>query len=357
MTTLDDNFSGTKAVADHLQFDTAALASYLSQHLAGFAGELTVEQFKGGQSNPTYLLHTPNSAAPSYVMRSKPAPIAKLLPSAHAIEREYAVQSGLYGTGVPVAKMHVLCEDESVIGRAFYIMEHVQGRVFWDQALPSLQPAERTAIYREMNRVIAALHSVDVAAAGLASYGKTGQYMERQVNRWTKQYLASETETIEAMNSLMAWLPQHLPASEKTTVVHGDFRLDNLIFHPTEPRVLAVLDWELSTLGDPIADFAYHLMSWHIAPGQFRGIAGLDWAALGIPLPADYEALYSAATGSAKIENLNFYIAFNAFRLAGILQGIMKRVLAGTASSAQATAAGKSARVMAELGWKYAQMA
>jgi aminoglycoside phosphotransferase (APT) family kinase protein len=357
MTTIDDNFSGTKAVADHLQFDSAALASYLRLHLAGFAGALSVEQFKGGQSNPTYLLHTPGSSAPSYVMRSKPAPIAKLLPSAHAIEREFAVQSGLFGTGVPVAKMHVLCEDESVIGRAFYIMEHVQGRVFWDQALPSLQPAQRTAIYLEMNRVIAALHGVDVAAAGLASYGKTGQYMERQVNRWTKQYLASETETIEAMNHLMAWLPQHLPASEKTTVVHGDFRLDNLIFHPTEPRVLAVLDWELSTLGDPIADFAYHFMSWYIAPGQFRGIAGLDWAALGIPQPSEYEALYSAATGSAKIENLNFYIAFNAFRLAGILQGIMKRVLAGTASSAQATAAGKSARVMAELGWKYAQMA
>jgi aminoglycoside phosphotransferase (APT) family kinase protein len=357
MSTLDDNFSGTKAIADHLQFNTAALSTYLSQHLSGFAGELTVEQFKGGQSNPTYLLHTPNSAAPSYVMRSKPAPIAKLLPSAHAIEREFSVQSGLYGTDVPVANMHVLCEDESVIGRAFYIMEHVQGRVFWDQSLPSLQPTERTAIYREMNRVIAALHSVDVAAAGLTSYGKTGQYMERQVNRWTKQYLASETETIEAMNSLIGWLPQHLPSSEKTTIVHGDFRLDNLIFHPTEPRVLAVLDWELSTLGDPIADFAYHLMSWHISPGQFRGIAGLDWAALGIPQPTEYEALYSAATGSAKIENLNFYIAFNAFRLAGILQGIMKRVLAGTASSAQATAAGKSARVMAELGWKYAQMA
>jgi aminoglycoside phosphotransferase (APT) family kinase protein len=357
MTSATDHFTGTKPVADHLQFDTAALAAYLSLHLAGFAGVLTVEQFKGGQSNPTYLLRTPQSAAPSYVMRSKPAPSAKLLPSAHAIEREFAVQRGLYGTAVPVAQMHVLCEDESVIGRAFYIMEHVQGRVLWDQALPEMQPADRRAIYQEMNRVIAALHGVDCVAAGLGNYGKTGQYMARQIARWTKQYQASETETIEAMNTLMAWLPQQVPATERTAIVHGDFRLDNLIFHPTEPRVLAVLDWELSTLGDPVADFAYHLMSWHIAPGQFRGIAGLDWAALGIPQPAEYEALYCAATGSAKIENLNFYIAFNAFRLAGILQGIMKRVLAGTASSAQASAAGKSARVMAELGWKYAQMA
>jgi aminoglycoside phosphotransferase (APT) family kinase protein len=232
----------------------------------------------------------------------------------------------------------------------------VQGRVLWDQALPDMQPAERQAIYREMNRVIAALHGVDYEAAGLSNYGKTGQYMARQVARWTKQYQASETETIDEMNCLMAWLPQQLPATERTAIVHGDFRLDNLIFHPTEARVLAVLDWELSTLGDPVADFAYHLMSWHIAPGQFRGIAGLDWAALGIPQPAEYEALYCDATGSAKIENLNFYIAFNAFRLAGILQGIMKRVQAGTASSAQAVAAGKSARVMAELGWKYAQL-
>jgi aminoglycoside phosphotransferase (APT) family kinase protein len=351
-----ENFTGTKAVSDHLQFDIDSLAAYLRVHLAGFAGELKVEQFKGGQSNPTYLLRTPNSAAPSYVMRSKPAPIAKLLPSAHAIEREFAVQRGLYGTAVPVAKMHVLCEDESVIGSAFYIMEHVQGRVLWDQALPDMQPAERNAIYSEMNRVIATLHGVDYAAQGLGEYGKTGQYMARQVARWTKQYQASETETIEAMNSLIAWLPQQLPETERTAIVHGDFRLDNLIFHPTEPRVLAVLDWELSTLGDPVADFAYHLMSWHISPGQFRGIAGLDWTALGIPQPAEYEALYCAATGAAQIENINFYIAFNAFRLAGILQGIMKRVLAGTASSAQALGAGKSARIMAELGWKYAQL-
>lgn len=353
--TIDDNFSGTKAVADHLQFDVAALSTYLHTHLPGFNGALTVEQFKGGQSNPTYLLRTPNAAAPSYVMRSKPAPIAKLLPSAHAIEREFAVQKGLYGSAVPVAKMLLLCEDEAIIGRAFYIMEHVQGRVFWDQSLPSLLPTERTAIYREMNRVIAALHSTDFVAAGLAQYGKTGQYMARQVTRWTRQYQASETQTIDAMNTLMAWLPQNLPHNEKVTIVHGDFRLDNMIFHPTEPRVLAVLDWELSTLGDPIADFAYHLMSWHIEPGQFRGIAGLDWAQLGIPAPTEYEALYCQATGSAKIDDLNFYIAFNAFRLAGILQGIMKRVLEGTASSAQAVSAGKSARIMAELGWKYAQ--
>ena len=253
---------------------------------------LSVEQFAGGQSNPTFKLITP---ARSYVMRSKPGPAAKLLQSAHAIEREYRVMDALAGTDVPVAKMFALCEDESVIGRAFYVMEFIEGRVLWDQSLPGMTPAERGAIYDEMNRVIAALHSVDVGALGLADYGKPGNYFERQIGRWSKQYVASETEPIESMNKLIEWLPKHIPrgspeASERASIVHGDYRLDNLIFHPTEPRVLAVLDWELSTLGDPLADFAYHCMAWHVDPSQFRGIAGLDWAALGIPDEAAYVA-------------------------------------------------------------------
>ncbi|MBS0441385.1 MAG: phosphotransferase family protein, partial [Proteobacteria bacterium] len=268
----------------------------------------------------------------------------------------------LRGSGVPVPQMHLLCEDESVIGRAFYVMEFVQGRVLWDQTLPGMSPAERGAIYDEMNRVIAALHTVDVAAAGLAGYGKPGNYFERQIGRWSKQYLASITEPIDAMDRLMEWLPAHMPASAKdesqVSVVHGDFRLDNLVFHPTEPKVLAVLDWELSTLGHPLADFSYHCMSWHIAPGQFRGIGGCDLAALGIPDETSYVRRYCERTGRADPEGVmadwNFYLAYNLFRLAGILQGIAKRAVEGTASSAQAMSAGAGARPLAEMGWRIA---
>jgi len=244
-----------------------------------------------------------------------------------------------------------------VIGRAFYIMEFVSGRVLWDQALPDMTPSERGAIYDEMNRVIAALHSVDYKAIGLADYGKPGNYFQRQIERWSKQYKLSETESIPAMDKLIAWLPEHIPqeADELTSIVHGDYRLDNLMFHPTEPRVLAVLDWELSTLGHPMADFGYHCMSWHIQPGQFRGIAGLDHQALGIPDEAAYRRLYEARTGRQITGDWNFYLAFSMFRIAGILQGIMKRVVDGTASSAQALDAGKRARPMAEMGWTYAQ--
>ncbi|MCY1365661.1 Phosphotransferase enzyme family protein [compost metagenome] len=255
--------------------------------------------------------------------------------------------------------MYALCEDESVIGRAFYIMEFVAGRVLWDQSLPGMGNAERSAIYDEMNRVIAALHTVDYNAIGLGDYGKPGNYFQRQIERWTKQYKLSETESIPAMDALMDWLPQHIPQEDAdlTSIVHGDYRLDNLMFHPTEPRVLAVLDWELSTLGHPMADFSYHCMSWHIAPGQFRGIAGLDYAGLGIPDEATYRRLYEQRTGRAITGDWNFYLAFSMFRIAGILQGIMKRVVDGTASSAQATDAGKRARPMAEMGWEYAKKA
>ncbi len=355
-----DHFVGTRPVSEQHAFDAAALGAWLQQHLPGFAGPLTVEMFKGGQSNPTYKLVTPGQ---SYVMRAKPGPVAKLLPSAHAIEREYAVMRGLAGTDVPVPRMLALCEDESVIGRAFYIMEFMQGRVLWDQSLPGMQPAERAAHYDEMNRVIAALHSVKFAERGLAGYGKPGNYFERQIGRWSKQYQASITQPIPEMDRLMQWLPAHMPASAKdesrVAIVHGDYRLDNLMFHPTEPRVVAVLDWELSTLGHPLADFSYHCMAWHIPPGHFRGIGGLDLAALGIPSEQDYIRKYCERTGLATPQELasdwNFYLAYNLFRLAAILQGIAKRVEAGTASSAQAKASGEGARPLAQMAWAFAQ--
>jgi aminoglycoside phosphotransferase (APT) family kinase protein len=248
----------------------------------------------------------------------------------------------------------VLCEDESVIGTAFYVMDFVNGRVLWDQALPGMSKRERGEIWDALNKVIGQLHTLDYRELGLQEFGKPGNYIERQITRWSKQYQASETERIEAMNNLIAWLPKNIPPSAATTVVHGDYRLDNTIFHPTEPRVLAVLDWELSTLGDPLADFAYHCMSWHIPPGQFRGIGGLDLEALGIPSEADYVRRYCERTGRAAINqsHWDFYIAYNLFRIAAILQGIMKRVVDGTAASAHARDAGKRARPMAELGWQ-----
>jgi aminoglycoside phosphotransferase (APT) family kinase protein len=348
-----EEFIGTQPVAERQRFDVARLEAYLTEHVDGFAGPLTVEQFKGGQSNPTFKLTTP---ARAYVMRAKPGPAAKLLQSAHAIEREYRVMDALAGTDVPVARMHALCEDESVIGRAFYVMDFVDGRVLWDQSLPGMSADERGAIYAEMNRVIAALHNVDHRAIGLDDFGRPGNYFARQIGRWSKQYKASETEKIDAMDRLIEWLPEHIPADDgATSIVHGDYRLDNLIFHPTEPRILAILDWELSTIGHPLADFSYHLMSWHIAPSGFRGIAGLDLAGLGIPSQEDYVAKYCAATGRRGLEDVDFYLAYNMFRIAGILQGIMKRVVDGTAASAQAAAAGARARAMAELGWSYAQ--
>jgi aminoglycoside phosphotransferase (APT) family kinase protein len=347
-------FEGTREVNERQRFDSDALTAWLSKHVEGFKGPLKTEQFAGGQSNPTFKLITPTR---SYVMRAKPGPADKLLPSAHAIEREYRVMDALASTDVPVAHMLALCEDESVIGRAFYVMDFVEGRVLWDPSLPGMSPAERAAIYDETNRVIAALHTVDVEAAGLSNYGKSGNYFERQIGRWSKQYVASQTEKIDAFDRLIDWLPQHIPQSKRVrlSVVHGDYRLDNLIFHPTEPRVLAVLDWELSTLGDPLADFAYHCMAWHVDPSQFRGIAGLDWQALGIPDETTYVQRYLDRTGFEIEGDWNFYLAYNMFRIAAILQGIMKRVVDGTAASEQAIDAGRRARPMAELAWQYAQ--
>ena len=361
-----DAYTGTKPIAAQHEFDHSILTAYLEAHLPGFRGPLTVEQFKGGQSNPTFKLNTPSR---SYVMRSKPGPANKLLASAHAIDREYRVMKALRGSGVPVPDMMLLCEDEAVVGRAFYVMEYMAGRVLWNQALPDLAPADRASIYDEMNRVISALHMVDVEAVGLTSFGKTGNYFERQIGRWSKQYVASvdhpQMQPIVEMERLMAWLPEHIPTSARdetqVTVVHGDFRLDNMVFHPTQARVIAVLDWELSTVGHPLADFSYHCMSWHIAPGAFRGIGGLDLKALGIPDEQTYVKRYCERTGRADpqavMADWNFYMAYNLFRMAGILQGIAKRVVDGTASSEQAKQAAAGARPLAEMGWKIAQKA
>jgi len=349
---VNGQFTGTMPVQEHQRFDLGALEGYLRNH--GFSGPLTIEQFKGGQSNPTYLISV---AGKHHVMRAKPGPAAKLLPSAHAVEREFRVITALGKAGIPVPRAYCLCEDEGVIGRAFYIMEYVEGRVLWDQSLPGMTPPERAAIYDEMNRVIAALHRIDYAAAGLADYGKPGNYFARQIGRWSRQYRSSETVRIEPMDALIAWLPENIPAGDETTVVHGDYRMDNLIFHPDEPRILAILDWELSTLGHPLADFSYHCMSWHIPPGQFRGIQGLALAALGIPDESRYIAAYCARTGRGEMEHWDFYLAYNLFRIAAILQGVMKRALEGTAASAQALEAGQRARPLAELGWKYAEKA
>ena len=355
-----EHFTGTKPVAESHAFDVAALQRYLQGALPGFAGPLAVEQFKGGQSNPTYKLLTPGRA---YVMRTKPGPAARLLPSAHAIEREFRVMQGLALSAVPVPQMLLLCEDESVIGRAFYVMGFMAGRVLWDQSLPGMTAPERGALYDEMNRVIAALHSVGVVAAGLATYGKPGNYFERQIGRWGKQYLASVTEDIPEMERLIEWLPQRLPSGaldgSAPAIVHGDYRLDNLVFDAHEPRVIAVLDWELSTLGHPLADFSYHCMAWHIPPGVFRGIGGLDHVGLGIPAEADYIARYCERTGrrdeAALKAEWNFYLAYNLFRLASIMQGIAKRVVDGTASSAQARASGAATRSLAQMAWSFAQ--
>jgi aminoglycoside phosphotransferase (APT) family kinase protein len=324
-------FSGTKPVEERHRLDEAALTRWLETNVAGFAGPLSLFQFKGGQSNPTYQIVTPGQ---KYVLRKKPG--GKLLPSAHAVDREYRVISALHPTGFPVARSYGLCTDDSVIGAMFYVMEMVEGRIVWDGLVPGASNEQRAAIYADKLATLAKLHNTDYAAIGLNDYGKPGNYFARQIDRWSKQYKLSETETIAEMNQLMEWLPQTIPPGERTSIVHGDYRLDNLVLHATEPRVIAVLDWELSTLGDPLADFTYYLMSWVLPRDARSSLGGLDLAAHGIPTLEQTVARYCALTGREAIANLDWYFAYNAFRLACILQGIAGRVRDGTAASAHA---------------------
>jgi aminoglycoside phosphotransferase (APT) family kinase protein len=327
------------------QPDIAKLGRYLHAHIEGFDGLQAAEKFPGGQSNPTFLL-TADSG--KYVLRRKPP--GKLLQSAHAVDREFRVITALADTDVPVASGYHLCEDDDVIGSMFYVMGYVDGRIFWNPALPDLANAERSAIYDEMNRVLAALHGVDVGAVGLNDYGKPGNYFERQVGRWSRQYLAAETETIEPMDELMRWLPEHMPDDDgQVALVHGDYRLDNMIFDPTEAHILAIVDWELSTLGHPFADLAYQCMQWRLPnTGISKGLADIDRAAIGIPTEAEYVETYCRRTGRAGISDWTFCLAFSFFRLASIVQGVLKRALDGNASNTQAMQIGKMARPLAQ---------
>ena len=340
--------TGTKAVAESHRFDESRLLAWMQANVEGFEGPLEVRQFKGGQSNPTYQLVTPNK---KYVMRRKPP--GKLLPSAHAVDREYKVITALYPTGFPVAKSYGLCVDDDVIGTWFYVMDMVEGRILWDQSLPEYQPAERHAIFMAKLKTLADLHNTDVDAVGLSDFGRPGNYFGRQVDRWSKQYRASETDKIETIDKLMDWLPQTLPSDDQTSIVHGDYRLDNMVLHATEPRVIAVLDWELSTLGNPLADFTYLLMNW--VNGTVSTIP--DLKAHGIPTLDEYVAEYCRLTGRDGLPDLNWYFAYNGFRLAGILQGIVGRVRDGTANSPQAAAMADRVPLLGEMAWKFAQKA
>ena len=340
--------TGTKAVAESHRFDEAALARWMEANVAGYAGPLEVQQFKGGQSNPTYQLITPNK---KYVLRRKPP--GKLLPSAHAVDREYKVITALGTTGFPVAKTYGLCVDDGVIGTWFYIMDMVEGRILWDQSLPQYQPPERHAIFMDKIKVLADLHNTDHEAIGLGDFGRPGNYMGRQVERWTRQYKASETASIPEMEKLIEWLPKTLPVQERTSVVHGDYRLDNMIFHPTEPRVIAVLDWELSTLGEPLADFTYLLMNW--VNGAISTIP--DQQAHGIPTMDETVDYYCSLTGRTGLHDLNWFFSYNAFRLAGILQGIVGRVRDGTANSPHAAQQADRVFSLAQASWQFAQKA
>jgi len=340
--------TGTKPVAESHKFDEAALERWMTANVAGYEGPLEVRQFKGGQSNPTYQLVTPTKR---YVLRRKPP--GKLLPSAHAVDREYRVITALGTTGFPVAKTHGLCTDDGVIGTWFYIMDMVEGRILWDQTLPQYQPEERRAIFRSKIKTLADLHNTDYAKIGLEDYGKPGNYMGRQVDRWTKQYKASETQHVEEMERLIEWLPKSLPPQERTSIVHGDYRLDNMIFHATEPRVTAVLDWELSTLGEPLADFTYLLMNW--VNGTISQLP--DQKAHGIPTIEETVEYYCELTGRSGLPDLNWYFAYNTFRLAGIVQGILGRVRDGTANHPDAANMGPRVIALAQASWQFAQKA
>jgi len=342
----------TLEVEERDRIDVGALAAWMRNHVEGFAGPLTCRKFAGGQSNPTYRI---DAASGRYVLRRKP--YGPLLPSAHAVDREYRVIAGLYPTGFPVARPYGLCTDAGVIGADFYVMGYADGRNLWNGALPGYAPAERTAIYHAMGDTLAALHRVDHVAAGLGDYGRPGNYFKRQVARWTKQYRASETETMPAVDRLIAWLPATLPPQTATSIVHGDYRIDNLILAADAPQVIAVLDWELSTLGDPLADLSYFLMNW-VTPADGRsGIAGCVGEKTGIPTIEHMVERYCAATGRDGVPDLNWYFAYNLFRLTGIVQGVKKRIVDGTASSAQAEATAARVYDLADAAWSFAQKA
>jgi aminoglycoside phosphotransferase (APT) family kinase protein len=345
--------SGTEPLDERTWIDAEKLLPWLEANVEGFKGPLEIRKFKGGQSNPTYQLVTPGQR---YVLRRKPP--GKLLPSAHAVDREYKVIAALNKVSFPVAKAYALCMDESIVGTIFYVMEQVEGRILWDGTLPDYKPVERRAIYEAEIGTLAALHNVDYKAIGLEDYGKPGNYFSRQVSRWTKQYQASETSVIPEMNQLIAWFPDHTPEDDMTSIVHGDYRLDNMILHPTEQKVAAVLDWELSTLGNPLADFSYFLMSW-VMPSQERGgLSGIDdLTAYGIPTIDEAVAQYCKATGRDGLPNLDWYFAYNLFRLAGICQGIVGRVRDGTANSAHAASMEARVPVLARGAWEFAQKA
>jgi aminoglycoside phosphotransferase (APT) family kinase protein len=347
-------FSGTREVAERLRFDVGRLESYLAAHVPGFAGPAVVSQFKGGQSNPTYLIETPLRR---YVLRRKPP--GKLLPSAHAVDREHRAISALHAQGFPVPEPLLYCADESIVGTAFFVMACVEGRVFWEPHMPESHPAERTEVYDGMNATLARLHGFDPSAIGLGDYGRGDNYVARQVARWSKQYRASETEHIDDMERLIAWLPAHLPPEQKPRLVHGDYRLDNMIVAADAPTIIAVLDWELSTLGDPLADFSYHLMQWHM-PHSDAGtgsLTGFDLGALGIPSVDAYIDLYVARTGFDPRPHLPVYFAYNFFRLAAIMQGISGRVRDGTATSALAASKAQLVRPLAAKAFAFARQA
>ncbi len=350
-TNRQETFSGTKDVEPHLALDTGRLADYLAREIPDFAGPLEVRRFKGGQSNPTYQLVTPGRR---YVLRRKPP--GQLLPSAHAVDREYRVIHALSGAGFPVPKAYALCADETVIGTMFYVMEMVEGRVLWDMPLPGMSNAERAAVYDAMVSTLARLQQLDYRTLGLVDFGKPSDYFARQITRWTKNYLASETEQIPKMDRLNAWLPANVPGAEATCIVHGDYRMDNMIFHPTEPRVVAVLDWELSTLGHPLGDFTYHLLPWLLPDMGERvsSLGGIDLPALGIPTMDEYIARYCALTGRRGIDDLAYYCAYTVWRVAAIYQGIVKRVEDGTAASANAPRNAALVRELADIAWDYA---
>lgn len=333
------------------RFDEGALARYLQEHLEGAFDALEVKQFAGGQSNPTFML---TAADRRYVLRKKPP--GKLLPSAHAVEREYRVINALADTGVPVPTARLLCEDAEIIGTPFYVMDFVEGRVIADPKLPGVDKEERTAMYESMNETLAQIHLVDWRAVGLEGFGKPERYVERQIKRWSQQYEASRTDDIDSMNELMTWLPANTPQEDETTIAHGDFRPGNLIFHPTEPRVIAVLDWELSTLGHPLGDLAYNCMAYRLPPSdaELSGLMGVDTEALGIPSEEAFVADYVERTGRKPIEDWNFFMAFSLFRIAAICQGVYKRSLDGNASDAKAGMYGVVARLLADLAWQTA---